>query len=195
MLLLGHLGVGSKIVNPWAAGLPRNWLWLGTVLPDLIDKALYYGLSWSTGQHGAALGLISSTRTFGHSALFLIAVAAIAAIRRSPAGAALAWGIASHLVLDNMFDTFHQPVVSSAFQALIFPLHGLAFSVAPFSGFREHLMDANRPELLIGEVVGAAILFWDYWQARHAPEIQAHFRERRIWLKLRGRGKRRGSAD
>jgi hypothetical protein len=47
MFFFGHLGVGATLVRPWKERLPFRWVLLGAVLPDLIDKPLYYGLSWA----------------------------------------------------------------------------------------------------------------------------------------------------
>src|SRR4051812_43545813 len=104
MFVFGHLGIGSKLATPWAQGLPRRWLLVGTLLPDLIDKPLYYGLSFATGKSGTDLGLISGTRTFGHTALFLVLLALGSIIRRSRILAALALGTATHLLIDNFGD-------------------------------------------------------------------------------------------
>ena len=43
MFIFGHLGIGSKMVYPWRKQITRGALLVGTVLPDLIDKPLYYG--------------------------------------------------------------------------------------------------------------------------------------------------------
>src|SRR6185312_7307809 len=100
MFVLAHLGIGLELARPWRRRLPVKPLLLGTLLPDLIDKPLYYGLAWATGRRGYAIGLISGTRTFGHTVLFAAAIAAYAAARRSKAAAAVALGCATHLILD-----------------------------------------------------------------------------------------------
>src|ERR1700733_5728748 len=100
MIFFGHLGIGLKTAQPFRRDLPLKPLLLGTLLPDLIDKTLYYGLSFATGRRGAELRLISGTRTFGHTILFTLALGAIAARRRSKTLAALALGSATHLFLD-----------------------------------------------------------------------------------------------
>jgi hypothetical protein len=39
MLPLAHLGIGSLLGRAWPFNLPFRWLLLGTLLPDLMDKA------------------------------------------------------------------------------------------------------------------------------------------------------------
>ncbi|MBI5201898.1 MAG: metal-dependent hydrolase, partial [Elusimicrobia bacterium] len=41
MIFFGHLGLGDALAAPVRRGLPRRWVLLGTVLPDLLDKPLY----------------------------------------------------------------------------------------------------------------------------------------------------------
>src|SRR4051812_44623567 len=104
MLPFAHLGIGSTMAAPWSRDLPKRALLLGTLLPDLIDKTLYYSLYLATGQWGEKLGLIAGTRTFGHSGLFLIAVTALALFRGSRTAVALGLGILTHLLLDVAAD-------------------------------------------------------------------------------------------
>src|SRR5262245_35432229 len=101
MFVLGHLGIGSWIAARRVRAGQRGWLLFGTRLPDLIDKPLYYALSLATGRHGRELGLISGTRTFGHT-LLLVAVLWILLPRR--AGTPLALGMLTHLGLDELGD-------------------------------------------------------------------------------------------
>jgi hypothetical protein len=179
MLLLGHMGIGSKLVSPWTRQLPKWALLLGTILPDLIDKPLYYGLAWITGRHGAELGLISSTRTLGHTAMFLLAITLLAMVRRSRVLAALALGVATHLFLDNLGDTltdYFAPypdgtIRTSALTALLWPMYKPYFANMPFKNMAAHLHVTLNPLTIGAEIAGAAILAWDYWKTRHESEI------------------------
>ena len=81
MFLLGHLGIGRELVKPFSKGLPLAGIFLGTILPDLIDKPLYYSLAVITHKWGSELGLISGTRTFGHTAAFLLLLTFISFIK------------------------------------------------------------------------------------------------------------------
>ncbi len=188
MFVFGHLGLGSKLVSPWAARLPRRWLLLGTLLPDLIDKSLYYGRSWLEGARGAELGLISGTRTFGHTAALLLTIGIFAYFRRSPAAGALALGMATHLALDGVFDSLRGIVVaSSLLPALLWPFTGAGFPVAQAEGLGDHLRSLRDPILLGGEGVGALLLGWDYWKSNHRAELAAFLRAKRELRIDRGR--------
>ncbi len=153
MLLLGHLGIGAKLVAPLTRGLPLKGVFFGTILPDLIDKPLYYGLSFLTGQTGHQVGLISGTRTFGHTALFLLSLTMIAIAKKSKLLAAIALGVASHLILDGVTDALHHTSSSS----LLWPLIP-QFPEIPFRNIEEHLAFWNRPVLVWGEIIGFLLL-------------------------------------
>jgi hypothetical protein len=183
MFFLGHLGIGSKLVSPWSRGLSRRAILLGTILPDLVDKPLYYSLSYLTGRHGAELGLISGTRTFAHTAIFLLALAAIAALKRSRLLAALALGIGTHLLIDNLVDTLSQHS-GDGLSALLWPALG-GFPVFPFMSALEHASTVLNPVVLGGEIAGAAILFWDWWNIANRREIFWTLRMRRFRIRMK----------
>jgi hypothetical protein len=148
-----------RLVRP---ALPMSALVVGGLLPDLIDKPLYYGLVFATGRRGVELGLVSGTRTFGHTGLLLIAVAALAVARRSLFLRAMAWGVLSHLVLDVAGDlyglAFGPREGPSILSALFFPLLGPHFPVSPFHSVREHLLSVRNFYVLGGELAGATLL-------------------------------------
>lgn len=178
MFVLGHMGIGSRLVQPWAARLPRRWVLLGTLLPDLIDKPLYYSLSFATGRSQGELGLISCSRTLAHTSLFLVALAAVTLVRRAPALAAITLGVATHILLDNVSDRLMGAYGerSSAYMALVFPLLGARFAVLPFHTLGEHFNAMNNPVTLWSELIGGAILAWDEWKLRHKSEIVRRIR-------------------
>ncbi|MES1209598.1 MAG: metal-dependent hydrolase [Pseudomonadota bacterium] len=162
MFVLGHLGIGK-----WLAARPyrrfsradKRAFFVGALLPDLIDKPLYYGWSWLSGKHGADAGIISGTHLFGHTGLFLLTVAAAALVTRAHAVRALAIGVATHLALDFVG-------LSMDTRTLLWPLRGWRFPSYPFGSLTQHLGTMFRPVTFAGEVVGAAILWWDYRAAR-----------------------------
>lgn len=178
MFILGHLGVGSKIVSPWSKGLPRAYLFLGTLLPDLIDKPLYYSMVWATGRRGEQIGLICGTRTFGHTALVLLSVTFLSILKKSPRLAALALGIGSHLVLDAIGDQFGEKGKVYELSALLWPLTGTAFPVLKFTTIEDHLATFSRPFVYTGELMGLLFLSWDFWQSRHRSEILGRFKRK-----------------
>src|SRR3954466_140383 len=95
MFVFGHVGVGRALLSRWKARLPVIPLAVGMLLPDLIDKPLYYSRLWS---------FVTCTRTFGHTGLLLLALTGFAAALRSRTLAALSAGMATHLLLDCAFD-------------------------------------------------------------------------------------------
>ena len=165
MLPLAHLGIGSKLASPWSKDLPKWALLTGTMLPDLIDKPLYYGLSFVTDKHGAGLGLISCTRTLGHTAILLLGITLLAAARNSRLLAALALGVATHLLLDNLSDSLSDYFVHdidrihqhSALLALLWPFYTHYFATSPFKNLAGHMDASFSPISLGGELLGAAI--------------------------------------
>jgi len=167
MFILGHMGFGLKLSEPVRRDLPVRPLLLGALLPDLIDKPLYYALEAATGRRGAAIGIVAGTRSFGHTLLFLLALAALARARRSRPLAALALGVATHLVLDTLSDAFTRRWGFS-FKALFWPVLGWRFPIYPYYGWRDHVAHVREPFLLAAEIAGAAILAWEWRKARRA---------------------------
>jgi hypothetical protein len=174
MFVLGHTVVGPSLVRLVKPRLPLGWLVLGGALPDLIDKPLYYGLVLATGRRAADLGLVSGTRTFGHTGLLLLLLTGIALWRRSAVWSAVAFGVASHLLLDNIGDLVNRVLVGppdppdspTAVHALLFPLLGPRFPISPFTSVREHLLSAGRAYVLFGEALGAVLLARWLWLRR-----------------------------
>lgn len=179
MFIFGHLGIGSKMAYPWRKQLPLAALLLGTVLPDLIDKPLYYIEVAFIGRDAARQSLISGSRTFGHTLLLLIIVALIAALRRSRILAALAIGIATHDLIDVIGDQVQLSLGWMQFgpgpgglQSFLWPLWGWHFPVST-STLTGHLSQIANPWILSGEVVGVCILMWDYSRGRIKGQRQA----------------------
>lgn len=182
MFILGHAGIGSRLgalVPRVRAAHAPGWLILGTLLPDLIDKPLYYGLKLATGREGAALGLISCTRTIGHSALFALLVwMLLRALRRRRAAPAVLAGMATHWLLDlggdvagylgHALGMTSAPAGFSSVRALLFPLLGGHFAISPFHSAREHLTSLVQTYTLAGELVGGVLLILA-WRRSSAP--------------------------
>jgi hypothetical protein len=185
---MAHLGIGSRLVSPWTRSLPRWAVLLGTVLPDLIDKPLYYLVLLVAPLRHVGLDFINNSRTVAHTGMFLLVLTGLAVLRRSRVLAALALGVASHLLLDNLadslFDTFMPdpslPPTHSALVALLWPFKQASFPRSPFHTFEGHMHRSFNPLSLGFEVVGLGILGWDLWQRRHESEILAALNERRL---------------
>ena len=173
MFVLGHLGIGGGAAAHFVDARERRFLYFGALLPDLIDKPLYYALVLLTGRRGADLGLISGSRTLGHTALLALLILALFRRRHGPA---IALGMATHLALDTLGDLFgffsspHAgPAGPSTLAAVLFPLLGPQFPVAPFQSFGEHALSIASPYVLAGELIGGALLLWQ-WQKQRRPQ-------------------------
>jgi hypothetical protein len=164
MLIFAHAGIGRWLASPWKARLPGGALLLGTLLPDLIDKSLYYGLVIATGKHGVDLGLITGTRTFGHSLLFLALV--LLGALRSRFLLALAAGVITHLLLDNFLEPAASFTAHSSRIALLFPYYGVRFPVAPHDTLRQHLIFHLNWLDMLAECVGISLLGRELWRRR-----------------------------
>ncbi|MBI3563564.1 MAG: metal-dependent hydrolase [Elusimicrobia bacterium] len=167
MFWLGHTGIGAQAARLVDREPPLAPLLAGTLLPDFLDKPLYYGLSWATGKRGADLGIIAGTRSFGHTVLLTAALFALGAARRSRALTALALGMATHLVMDVFTDACVRGPGFSA-KAFAWPLLGWQFPVYPFYGWRDHVVSGRNPFILITESVGAALLVYEWRRRRRA---------------------------
>jgi len=162
MFLLGHLGIGSWVAARGVRAEQLGWLLFGTLLPDLVDKPLYYALVFATGRRGAELGLVTGTRTFGHT-LLLVVLLWLLTPRRI--GSPLALGMITHLALDELGDIvgLFLPALGTrphpgTISAILFPFLGPRFPVSPFHGLLEHLASLDNLYVLAGEIVGVALL-------------------------------------
>ncbi len=185
MILFGHLGIGGESVRMVTKSFRLRWLLLGTMLPDLIDKPLYYGLCALSGQEGLANGVICGTRTIGHTALFLAVLWVVAAVTDSLAMTAVAAGASTHWILDAIADfstTHHSPLASPvlggsrAFQAFFYPYPEAHFPISHLS-FEEHLWASLTPSRLAFEVVGAIPVAWwirEAYKHRKARKSAGH---------------------
>ena len=151
MFVFGHIGIGRKLASPWSRDLPRVPLVVGMLLPDLIDKPLYYVRLWD---------YVSCTRTFGHTGLLLLLLLLCGYLVRSRALLALGLGDATHLLLDWAFDGFGHEVGSSTWMAMTWPLYG-EFEHS-FTSVADHAASLLVPPVVVAEVIGLALICWDY---------------------------------
>lgn len=157
MFVLGHLGLGKAIAarpyRGFSSGQKRAFL-LGALLPDLIDKPLFYIPFWVTGRPGAG-GILSGTHLFAHTGLFFLVLVVAAWATRSRALRAVAIGVATHFVLDFVG-------LSMGLGTLLWPLFGWHFPIYPFKNLGQHLWTVLNPITLAGELLGGAALLWSY---------------------------------
>src|SRR5262249_21299186 len=134
----------------------KRAFFLGALLPDLIDKPLFYVPFWLTHRRGE---ILSGTHLFAHTGLFLLVLVVAAWLTRSLATRAVAIGVATHFVLDCVG-------LSMGLGTLLWPLFGWHFPTYPFRNLGQHLSTILSPVTLAGELLGAAILLWDWRRAR-----------------------------
>ena len=164
MFALGHLGLGKAIAARWYrrfSTVEKRAFFFGALLPDLIDKPLFYLPFWLTEGRSAAGGVLSGTHLWAHTGLFLLTLALAGKLRRSPSLRAVAIGVATHFVLDCVG-------LSMGWGTLLWPLFGWRFPAYPFRNLSQHLATVLNPITLAGEVLGAAILLWGSWKARRS---------------------------
>lgn len=157
MFVFGHLGVGRALVSRWKREHSVWWLALGTLLPDLIDKPLYYSrLSES---------FFSCTRTVGHTGLLVLIVFAIGRLTRRRAATTVAIGMTTHLILDCLMDVIGGDHAhfgpGAAIIAAAWPLLG-HFASVHFASVPEHLESLLTVPIVVSEIVGLGLLMWEW---------------------------------
>ncbi len=173
MLIFGHVGIGAQLARPFAGRAGhfqlREFLWVaaGTLLPDLLDKGLFY----ANRSFQFAPDLITCGRTFGHTALVLLLLGFTAWAARFRPLSLLVLGMATHLLLDNLSDRLLNVAESSAHLALVFPLEGWRFGTYPFESAMEHLASLMNPVTLGFEALGAFLLTWEVWKQAYLKEV------------------------
>jgi hypothetical protein len=151
VFILAHIGIGRTIARPWSRRLPVIAFVVGALLPDAIDKPLFY-LHLSP--------YITATRTVAHSGLFLVIVLAIALLRRSRAWLAVVVGMATHLALDCLMDSISTEP-HSAIVALGWPFLTRQFVNYPFRSPVEHLEHLWNIHVLVTELIGLVLIVWE----------------------------------
>jgi len=149
------------MLGPLRQRLPVWPLIAGCLLPDLIDKPLYYLLPHNP--------LILGSRTFGHSGLFFLGLLLLALVARRPWAWALFAGVATHFTLDIGGEVFTgADPDSSIWRAIFWPALG-AFQPAHFETIAGHLrLSFHNAWVVGGEMVGGAILL-RAWLLRRRP--------------------------
>ena len=159
MFVLGHVGIGRVLVHRWRDRLPLVPLSVGTLLPDLIDKPLYYSRLWP---------YITATRTFGHTGLLLLALAGAGVLLESRVLKALSAGVATHLLLDFVGDLPDGLMNSSTLIAATWPLMGGRFSTFYLPSMAAHAWLLLSWPTVSTELLGGLLLLRE-WRAGRAP--------------------------
>jgi len=162
MLVFGHLGFGHLIAGPWRRNLPRWPLAVGMLLPDIIDKPLYYA---------RFSDFISCTRTVGHTGLLCLIVFALGYALGRRALTAVALGMATHLALDFTADWW-SPEPSSTWVAITWPLYGAHFTDSYVPSVADHLRSLLAAQSIVPEILGIALLVWEVRRIKRTPSIE-----------------------
>jgi hypothetical protein len=184
MWILGHAGLGYQISKWMGQDKPLKFLILGTQLPDLIDKPLYYFARKLTGREGSDIGLISGTRTFGHTLIFfgiLVCCYVFMLSRdrgkstRVPKMKAIIVGVATHLLLDffSKMEVFigswgprsNSKTLEFVTHVLCWPAFGLNFPGQDLKQVMTFTDILPPPIVFLSDIVGAIIL-WRLWRSR-----------------------------
>lgn len=155
MFILGHLGIGRALVAPWRTRYAAGWLALGMLLPDLIDKPLFYAHVFE---------IVSCTRTFGHTLIVTGGLLAVGVWSRRPALVALGLGSSTHLLLDGLLEGFAPD--GALVRAAGWPLSHFVDLRSRTLG--EHLDGLLTPRVLASEAVGLLLLVWQWRGARRS---------------------------
>ncbi|MFN7904872.1 MAG: metal-dependent hydrolase [Pseudobdellovibrionaceae bacterium] len=145
MLIFGHLGFGAVMAAPFKK-IRFGWpLFLGTVLPDLIDKPIYF-LSEQT---------IPSTRSFAHTLVFIVLLTGLSLWRKSPSWWALTFGAVTHILLDNIADAYLFEDSFLINQRIVFwPLFGWEFPDIGQITFDDQLHRLSNFYFMFSEFLG-----------------------------------------
>lgn len=124
MFALAHLGIGSAVTRLLPVNYRFRWVLLGTLLPDLIDKPVFFLLSRYFHEAGWEAG----KRGFAHTLVFLTLLAGISVMRKSQAFQAVTAGTATHLALDVISKcTEGSSTAVGSLRVLFWPLAGWSF--------------------------------------------------------------------
>ncbi len=170
--VLSPLNNPSQRASSWLTSLGNfidiRLLFVGAMLPDIIDKPIGHLLLRETLNNG---------RIFGHTLLFLVLVSAVVFYlykRYSRTWLlAFSFGTSMHLLLDQMWRV---P------QTLFWPFYGFAFPKRDISDWLEKIFHSlgTDPQTYIPELVGGAIIIWFARVLLRRGKIYAFFRYGRI---------------
>lgn len=158
MFVFGHLGFGHQLASPWRRRLPAIPLAIGMLLPDIIDKPLYYA---------RFSDLITCTRTFGHSGLLCLTLVLVGLVFKRRWPTALALGMVTHVLLDFALDLLSGSNPRVTWLALTWPLNGTAFGTVYIASLGEHTGRLLNGWMIAAEIVGLGLVIRDVRSSRH----------------------------
>ena len=142
------------------------------LLPDVIDKLLYYSRLFP--------GVVTCTRTFGHTGILLVATLLTSRMIKSRWLAALSLGMATHLLLDCLIDRVTPEVASPALIALTWPFIQNHFASYHFASVGEHLHKLVNVPTMTAEVIGLSLIGWDYWKSANRVAMAKFLKRHRL---------------
>jgi inner membrane protein len=138
----------SNFFTSLSSKIDLRFLFLGALLPDIIDKPLGHFLFPEA---------LSNGRIITHTLLVFIIITAVALYiygkSRKTFLLAMSFGVFMHLLLDQMWKS---P------RTLFWPLFGFSFDKVDISDWIPHMLHAlvSNPSVYIPELVGALFLAW-----------------------------------
>ena len=153
MFVFGHLGFGHQLLSPWRSRLDRWSPAIGMLLPDVIDKPLYYLRYWD---------YVTSTRTFGHTALLCLAMTGAGYVLRRRSLIGIGLGVATHDLLDLAMDLLFGVTVSSTWMAVVWPLSGAFYVETKIPSIAAHTGLLLNGPIIATEIIGFSLLAWAY---------------------------------
>ncbi len=150
MLLFAHLGLTLATAR-FIGKADLAFLALGSMLPDIIDKPL--GL--------IAFGSPNMGRTFAHTLLFLLLLAALSIYSRDIRLKSMSWGVLVHLATGLYVELAGNFALADPgkFSRGTPSEHTLSYLEAIFSGLRD-------PGILIPELLGLSYLIYFLYTRR-----------------------------
>lgn len=161
MFPFAHFGIGTAVTRAVSNKLPFRWILLGTMLPDFIDKPVFFILG--SIKYFQRLGWEPGKRGFAHTLIFFLILIGIARFRRSPAWYALAMGVLTHQILD---------IVSKSFGGDFSPFGGFQVFLWPFLGWAFPTLSYGMHGMMIWglEAVGIGLLVGQFAVKRFRPK-------------------------
>jgi membrane-bound metal-dependent hydrolase YbcI (DUF457 family) len=137
---------------------------VGCLLPDLVDKPIW-ALERALGADWANVWI---ARLFGHTAFFAVLVLVASRIWKTRALTALLYGIPTHLMLDIISDWGVKGGWGEWKSWLFWPFEipRLGLLMAAVSPLRAIGYELRVPVNLYAELIGAALLLWDWSRLR-----------------------------
>ncbi|MBN1368904.1 MAG: metal-dependent hydrolase [Dehalococcoidaceae bacterium] len=142
---------GPRLNNP-RPFIDYRLLFIGSILPDLIDKPL--GIYFLADE-------LSNGRIYAHTLLFALILLgsglAVYLTGQNTGGLVLAGGVFAHLMLDSIW---------LAPGTFLWPLYGLAFDKYPTEDWLSSIFEAmfSKPAVFIPEIIGLLLLLAFFWQ-------------------------------